>query len=152
MEEGHIIDETDKKILNVLVERSNLSLREIAKEVKVSVVTVMKRVRELEKQEIIKDYTVNLDYEKIGYEIEVIIQLRIAKGKLFEVQKKIAAFENVYAVYDITGNFDSLVIARFRSRRTMDAFLKKLQKIDLVERSHTSLVLNKIKLKNTKIV
>ena len=76
------IDETDKKIMRVLVDNSKLSLREIAKEVGVSVATVMHRVNRLEKQGVIKKYTTILDYDKIGYDVEVLIEVRISKGKL----------------------------------------------------------------------
>ena len=40
-------------------------------------------------KEIINKYTVLLDYEKLGYDAEVLIEVRISKGKLFEVEKKL---------------------------------------------------------------
>jgi Lrp/AsnC family transcriptional regulator, regulator for asnA, asnC and gidA len=143
-----VIDNTDKKILNVILENSKLSFRAIGKKVGVSVVTILKRVRNLEKEKIIKSYTAELDYEKLGYDVHVLINLRIAKGKLFEVENKIAKNQNVFAVYDATGNFDCLIIAKFKNRRSMDVFLKKIQAYDFVERTETSLILNTIKEKN----
>jgi DNA-binding Lrp family transcriptional regulator len=139
------IDDIDKKILNVILDNSKLSFRAIARKVGVSVVTVLKRVKILEREKIIKNYTSTLDYEKIGYDIHVIINLRIAKGKLFEVEAKIAKNPNVFAVYDATGNFDCLIIAKFKNRRSMDSFLKKIQTYDFVERTETSLILHTIK-------
>lgn len=142
------LDPKDKKILNILVENSRLSLRQIAKKAKVSVATVMHHVKKLEKDGIIKNYTAKLDYEKVGYDVEVIIEIRISKGKLFEVERKIAMHPNVFAVYDITGAFDAVVLARFPTRRQMDNFLKKLQTYDFVERTETKLILNTIKEEN----
>ncbi len=142
------LEETDKKILNVIIDNSRLSLREIAKRVNVSVATVMHHVKRLEKEGIIKKYTAKLDYEKAGYDVEVVIEIRISKGKLFEVEKKIAMHPNVFAVYDITGAFDAVVLARFKTRRLMDNFLKKLQTYEFVERTETKLVLNTIKEEN----
>ena len=142
------IDETDKKILNILIENSKLSLREIAKKIGLSAVTVLKRIKELERNSIIKNYSINLDYEKLGYDISVVLQIRISHGKLFEVEKKIAIHQNVFAVYDITGSFDSLVIAKFKTRKSMDLFLKKIQTYDFVERTETLLVLNTVKENN----
>ncbi len=139
------IDETDKKILRILLEDSRLSYRQIAKRIDVSVATVMNRINNLEKNKIIKNYTTIVDYEKIGYDIEVIFEVRIAKGRLFEVEEKIAGHPNVFAVYDITGDFDAAILARFQSRRQMDAFLKKLQKFPFVERTLTKVILNTIK-------
>ena len=80
------LDDLDKNILSVLLDDSRLSYRQIAKKTGVSTATVMNRMKELEK-EIIKKHTVILDYEKLGYDVEVMIEIRIAKGKLIEVEK-----------------------------------------------------------------
>ena len=145
------IDETDKKILNVLLENSKLSYREVAKKVGVSVVTVLKRVKILEKQKIINSYTTELNYEKLGYDVHIILKMRIAKGKLIEVENKIAKNPHVFAVYDITGDFDSIVIAKFKNQRSLDTFLKKIQSFDFVERTSTSFILNTIKERNVQV-
>ena len=145
------IDDINKKILNIMLENSRLSYREIAKKICVSVVTVMNRVRDLEDNGIIKEYTARLDYEKIGYDVNIIIKIRVSKGKLFEVEKKIAIDPHVFAVYDVTGNFDSIVIAKFKTRKAMDLFLKKIQTYEFVERTETILILNTIKESNVRI-
>ncbi len=139
------IDNTDKKILNVLLKKSRYSYRQIAKEIKSSVATVMHRVKALELHGVIKQYTTKIDYEKAGYDVEVMIEIRISKGKLFDVERKIAHHPNVFAVYDVTGTFDAIVLARFKNRRQMDTFLKKIQTYDFIERTETKLILNTIK-------
>ena len=95
--------------------------------------------------DIIKKYTANIDYEKLGYDIPVIIELKITKGKLFEVEKKISKNPNVSFVYDTTGELDATLIARFKTRRAMDNFLKHIQAYDFIERTNTKLILNVIK-------
>ena len=131
--------------MNILVENARLSLRQIAKKVNLSVATVMNHIKKLEKEGVIKGYTAKLDYEKSGYDIEVMIEIRISKGRLFDVEKKIAASPNVFAIYDITGSYDAVILARFPTRRQMDNFLKKLQTYEFVERTETKLILNTIK-------
>ncbi|MBI5393046.1 Lrp/AsnC family transcriptional regulator [Candidatus Woesearchaeota archaeon] len=140
-----MIDEIDKKILNVVIGNARLSLREIAKQIGYSVVTVMNRMKRLEKEKIIKEYIAHIDYEKLGYDVNIIIKIRVSKGKLFEVEKKIAIDQHVSAVYDITGDFDSIVIAKFKTRKALDIFLKKIQTYEFVERTETILILNTIK-------
>jgi len=139
------LEQTDKKILNILVENSRLSLRQIAKKADVSVATVMHHIKKLEQEKIIMGYTTKIDYEKIGYDIEVVIEIRISKGKLLDVEKKIASHPNVFAIYDITGTFDAMVLARFPTRRQMDTFLKKIQTYEFVERTETKLILKTMK-------
>lgn len=145
------MDNTDKNILNTLLQNARLSCREIAKIVGVSAVTVLKRIKSLEKQGSIKSYTAELDYEKLGYDISIIIKMRISKGRLIDVQKKIATHPNIFAVYDVTGAFDSIVIAKFKNRRRMDAFVKKIQTYEFIERTETMLILNTLKEKNIEI-
>ena len=145
------LDELDRNIMNALIEDSRLSYRQIAKKLGVSVATVMHRVNILEKDKVIKRNTSILDYEKLGYDIEVLIDVRIAKGKLMEVERKIAVDPNVFAVYDTTGDFDAVILARFHNRRKIDAFLKKIQTYDFVERTNTKLVLNTIKESQIKV-
>ncbi|MBI4739657.1 Lrp/AsnC family transcriptional regulator [Candidatus Woesearchaeota archaeon] len=138
-------DALDKKILNTLIENSRLSYRQIAKKLNVSAATVMNRANRLEKEGIIKGYAATIDYERVGYDVTIMIEIRISKGKLFEIEKRVASHPNVVAVYDHTGPFDALVIAKFKTRAQMDKFLKKLQTYDFVERTETMLVLNIVK-------
>lgn len=146
-----MIDETDKNILNTLLDNSRLSYRQIAKKTGVSVSTVMNRVNALEKEGIIKGYTAYLDYEKLGFDVSIICTLKISKGKLFEIEKKVATIPGVFAVYDHTGPKDATIVAKFKNRRTMDAFLKKIQTFDFVHSTETSVVLSTIKEKQVKL-
>ena len=139
------IDKTDVEILRVLEKNARLSLRKIAKRVGVSVATVMHRINRLEKEGVIRKYIALLDYDKLGYELEAVISVDVAKGKLFEVEKKIATDPSVHAVYDITGHFDVVVVARFKTRKSLDTFVKKIQTYAYVEKTETAIVLNTIK-------
>ncbi len=145
------INQTDKRIINALIKNSKASFRDIAKDAKCSAVTVMKKIHMMQKFGLIKKYSVVLDYEKIGFDVTVIIDVRVSKGKLFLVEKKIATHPNVMSVYDNTGEFDVSVIAKFKSRASMDLFLKNLQSYEFVERTQTKLVLNTIKEENIEV-
>lgn len=139
------IDETDKRLLNALLDNSRQSYRQVALNLGISVATVINHVGKLERENVIKGYTAVLDHEKLGYDIDAVINMKISKGKLFEVENKIAHLPSVAAVFDVTGDFDSMIIAKFRNRRGLDAFLKKIQTYDFVEGTNTILILNTIK-------
>ncbi|MFH2020878.1 MAG: Lrp/AsnC family transcriptional regulator [archaeon] len=140
-----MIENLDDKIINLLVENSRLSYREIARKLKTSVATILSHVKKLEKDGLIQRYTTQLDYYKLGYDIKVLIMMRISKGRLLDVEKKISKHSFVYAVYDLTGDYDAALLARFKNRQSMDKFLKEIQTYDFVERTHTSFILNTIK-------
>ncbi|MEK6853177.1 MAG: Lrp/AsnC family transcriptional regulator [Nanoarchaeota archaeon] len=141
----------DIEIVNILTDNARLSFREIAKKAGISVVTVINKVKELERQGVLKGYTAEIDYEKSGYDVQAIIHLQISKGKLLEVETKIAVHPGVFAVYDTTGNFDAIIVAKFKSRKSLDAFLKKIQTYDFVQRTETQLILNTIKERNVRM-
>ena len=52
---------------------------------------------------------------------------------------------NVIAVYDITGDADIVVIAKFKNTNSLSSFVKKLLEITNVENTVTHIVLNTIK-------
>ena len=139
------VDVLARKIMNLLMQNSRQSSREISKQLKTSAATVISRMQKLEKARVIKKYSALVDYEKLGYDVEVVINIKISKGKLFQVEKKIAVHPNVFAVYDITGDYDVVVLARFQNRRALDTFLKNIQTYDFVDKTHTTLILNVIK-------
>ena len=138
-------EEAERKIVNELIENSRQSFRQLAKKTGMSAVTVMNRVHELEKKGIIKGYSAVVDYEKIGYDFLAMIFVKVQKGQFRQAAEKIASHRNVSAVYDLTGETDSLVISRFQSRRSLDEFLKKIQSYDFIERTTTALVLSTLK-------
>ncbi|MGB0174663.1 MAG: Lrp/AsnC family transcriptional regulator, partial [Candidatus Poseidoniaceae archaeon] len=77
-----------------------------------------------EEMGVIKGYTVLLDAESIGWTMTVITGLRIQKGSMIDVQQQIAADPRVFAVYDVTGDYDSMVLARVRGRKDLDDLTK----------------------------
>ena len=146
-----MLDEIDKKIIKVLQDDARTSLRKISELVKVSLGTVSNRVKKIEKNGVIKGYSVILDPDQIGWELNVVIGLRIQKGRLIEIQEKIAKDSRVHGVYDVTGDFDSMVIARAKNRKDLDDLSKNVLSIDGVERSITHLVLNTVKEKTASL-
>jgi len=140
-----LLDDIDKKIIKVLEDDARTSLRKISELVDVSLGTVSNRVKRMEKNGVIKGYSVILNPDNIGWELNVVIGLRIQKGRLIEIQERIAKDSRVHGVYDVTGDFDSMVIARAKNRKDLDDLSKNVLSIDGVERSITHLVLNTVK-------
>jgi DNA-binding Lrp family transcriptional regulator len=141
-EDEYIPDATDLDILRLLQRDARLSYRLIAKELPIAAGTVHNRVKRLEKEGIIKKYSVVLDLEKLGYQLTALTLARVRGGRLKEVEEQIAQDKRVMAVYDVTGEYDMVVISRFKSRNDLDEFIKGVLTIPDIERTNTSLVLN----------
>lgn len=139
------MDDTDVKILRRLLHDARMSYRKVAEEIGVSPPTVLARVDKLEKEGIIKSYSAVLDHERLGYDLTAIIDITATKGKIFDLEKQIAKFPNVCAVYDTTGVTDMTIIAKFKSRAELSSFVKKDLSLPYVERTNTHVVLVTVK-------
>ena len=140
----HLSDK-DSELLAQLSKNGKASQRELAKETGVALGTVNSHIKQLEKNKIIKGYLAEIDPEKVGFNLTAIINLRIKKGTLMDVQASIANHSRVFGVYDVTGEWDSLILARFKDRLEMDKFIKSTLSQEYIERTSTSLVLNTVK-------
>ncbi len=138
-------DEKDEKILKHLLVDARQSARQLAHQLNVSTVTMISRIKKLEEKKIIDGYAVRLNHEVLGYDITAIIEVTTTKGKMLEIEDEIAKTENVCAVYDITGDADTLVIGKFKDRKSLSQFVKKVSCIPNVENTITHLVLNTVK-------
>jgi len=139
------LDEIDIKIISLLQEDSRLSFNRIAKELGISVGTAYNRIRGLEEKGVLKGYTAIIDPVKVGYQLTAIILIQADGKHLLNVESEIARMNNVISVYDITGEFDVAVIARFKDRFDMNKFIKALLKMPYVKRTVTNVVLNIVK-------
>jgi DNA-binding Lrp family transcriptional regulator len=139
------LNETDKKILKNLLDDARFSSRQIAKNVGVSVGTVLSRIKKMEDMGIIKGYSAILDHEKLGYELTVVTEITVSKGRLVEMENEIAKNPNVCGVYDVTGLTDAVIIAKFKSRDDLGKFTKNLLALPYIERTNTHVVLATVK-------
>jgi len=138
-------DETSNKVLSEYLRDSRQSYREVAKKVGVSSGTVASRVRELEEMGIVRRYTLLLDYERLGYELTAITEIIVSGGKMLNIGEEIAKMGQTCGVYNITGDSDIMVVGKFKTRKELSDFTKKILTIPNVERTKTHLVLNTLK-------
>lgn len=121
------------------------SARQLSQRLGVSTVTMISRIKKLEEKKIIHGYSARLNHELLGYDITAIIEIKTTQGKMMEIEHEIAKHDNVIAVYDITGDADTVVIAKFKNRKSLSLFVKSLSTIPNVENTITHIVLNTIK-------
>jgi len=139
------VEELEKKVVRALNQNSRKSFREIAKEIGTSAPVVINKIKKLEEAGAIKGYIPILDPEYFGYALMAVVALRISHGKLIEAQERIAEDPHVMAIYDVTGDWDSIVIARFKSREDLNSFIKGILAQKYVDRTVTHIVLNVVK-------
>lgn len=136
------LDDLDIDILRSLNENARKSFRDIAKELHISLTTVSNRVKAMEKAAVIQGYMPVLDPAKLGYDIMVVIGVKVIHGKIVETEKDLAKEKGVFAVFDSTGDWDAIIMARFHNRGELNTFVKKVLDHENVDRTYTQVVLN----------
>ena len=139
------IDETDKKILNLFNEDGRMSYRKISRKLDISIGTVHNRIEKLMKSGVIKKFAPVIDHSKLGYNFTTIIGVRVKGGVLRNWEDKTSHHKNVLCMYDVTGEFDAIIVARFKDTSELDEFVKNLLKEPDVQRTYTQTVLNILK-------
>ena len=142
---GHFIDELDERILKILLVEGRSSAREVGDRLHVSTSTVTTRMQRLRDRQILRGFSADLDFQKLGYELTVITEIIVSKGKLLEMEREIARFPGVCAVYDVTGEIDAIVVSKCRNREDLSRFTKELLAMPFVERTNSHVVLTTVK-------
>lgn len=143
------LDEVDRAILRALQASGNLSNADLARQISLSPAATHTRVRRLEAQGLIKQYTVLLDREKLGFDLVCFVQvtIRLHQPELVrEFPKTIGAMPEVLECYHVTGECDYLLKVITRNRTELKQFLvDKLTGHPAVGRIQTSVVLDESK-------
>ncbi|WP_181685123.1 HTH-type transcriptional regulator Lrp [Halorhabdus salina] len=132
----------DRKLINELLEDGRASLRSLADDLDVSVTTVSNHLTDLEEQGIIQGYTPKVNYDKIGYDVTAILQLKVEGSALPEVTDRLEELDQMTSVYEVTGDHDIIAIGKFADTDDMNAEIKSLLTDPEIKESNTSVVLN----------
>lgn len=139
------MDTLDKNILELLSVDGRKSYRKISRDLGVSVGTIHNRVDKLTKSGIISKFVPVIDHEKLGYHLTAIIGIEIKGGSVAHLIEKDEFKNNLLAVYDVTGQFDGILIAKFKNTFELNKFIKLLLKEEYVTKTYTQTVLNIVK-------
>lgn len=139
------MDDVDLQIISLLQEDCRLSFNKIASKLGISAGTAFNHVKNLEKNGILKSYTVIADPSKLGYSLTAIVLIQVEGGHLRDVENEIANTANVIAVYDTTGDYNAIVITKFKNGADLNTFIKNLLAMPHVRRTVTNVALSVIK-------
>ncbi len=98
-----LLDETDRKIIEELVNDGRVSFAELGRRVNLSPPTVAERVQRLERQGVITGYRAEIDPRALGYPLEAIVRVKPAPGQLARVPELAATIPQVGECHRITG-------------------------------------------------
>ena len=135
----------DRKLVNALLGDGRASLRSLADDLDVSVPTISNHLSTLEDEGIIEGYTPKVDYDKLGYDVTAVLQLKVEGSALPDVTETLRQEERMVSVYEVTGDYDIIAIGKFLDTDDMNTKIKELLTDPEVRESNTSVVLNPAK-------
>lgn len=143
------MDEKDERILDVLKENSKLSTQQISKKTSIPITTVHHRIKKLVGEGIIKRYTIDLDYKKIGKPISAYVltnvdykMLKQMKKTQQDIAKKLKLHQAIEEVSMITGITDIIIKTRVKDINELNNLIDRyIRNLDGVDRTQTLIVL-----------
>ncbi|MGA1846383.1 Lrp/AsnC family transcriptional regulator [Deferribacter abyssi] len=140
------IDEVDKQIINILIKDGRTSYADISKAVGMKPPSVIERIKKLEKEGIIKQYTTKIDYKKLGYDILAFIGISIDNAQHIEdFEVTLANFdEDIIECHHVTGDFTMILKVVTKNTETLSQLIKKIRNITGVRQTNTILVFSTI--------
>lgn len=139
------LDEIDLKILKMLQENARMPFSKIASSIGVSEATVHLRVQKLKKLGVIKSFRAIIDPAKVGKGFTAIVLLKADPMKFKEVLKEVASIDDVYEVYDVTGEYYAVLKIRASSRDALAKIIDRIGEVEGVTSTQTMIVLRTVK-------
>ena len=147
-----MLDEKDYQILEVLRDDAHLTINRMSKETLIPITTIHNRIKRLEREGVIKRYTIEIDHKKIGKEIQAYVLLTVnyslptgKKIHQMDVARSIRALPEVEEVKILTGVTDILIKIRTRNIDELNNFvINKLREIEGVDKTQTMIVINEL--------
>ncbi len=133
------------ELIKLLKENSRTSFVKLAEHFKVSETAIRKRVKKLEREGVIKKYTIEVDPRKIGFEINALIGIDTKPENYISTLEELKKMQEVISMYSASGDHMILVECWFKDSEELARFIKKLGEIKGVIRICPAIILEKIK-------
>ncbi|GGB98989.1 MULTISPECIES: Lrp/AsnC ligand binding domain-containing protein [Dyadobacter] len=133
------IDNTDLRILSLLMENAALPYTEIGKRVFVSGGTVHVRMKKLEQMGIVRGSQLIIDPAKLGWDISAFLGIYLEKSSLYEqVATELESIPEVVNIHYTTGIYSIFIKIVCRDTGHLREILHdKIQKVNGIQRTET---------------
>ncbi len=143
------LDSTDLKILRLIQENAQLTIKEIAQQISLSMTPTHDRIKRLEQEGIIEKYVTILDRKKLGNPLMVYCSITLDKQRqnhFVEFEEAIRGFPEVIDCCIVSGNYDYLIKVIAKDMEAYNAFYQqKLSSLQSVAHISSSFVMSVVK-------
>nr|WP_316641984.1 Lrp/AsnC family transcriptional regulator [uncultured Roseateles sp.] len=123
------LDRLDTQILNLLQDDATLPIRALADRVHSSPATCQRRIAQLRASGVLLKQVAIVDRQRVGRPLTVFVSVELDKQNdalLRQFEQKMAAEDQVMACYEVSGEFDFLLIVSSASMERYHAFTREV--------------------------
>lgn len=121
------MDSTDYRISEILLEDGRIPMRELAQKVAFSAPAVAERVKRLEKENVITGYKAEINYEKLGKKVNVLINVKMDAQRNEEFMEFIKTEDSIIECHHVTGPYCKILKARLEDIASLEKLIGKIQ-------------------------
>lgn len=139
-----VLDDVDRRILDLLLEDGRRSASEIGRRVSLSPAAAKRRIDRLEQRGVITGYRAVVDYESLGHTIEAFTELRFeGSTRVDEIDAAFAGLPEVVETFTMAGDPDALVRLRVADLDHLRSVIDLLRRGGRVTGTKTLIVLGR---------
>jgi DNA-binding Lrp family transcriptional regulator len=134
-----MVDQIDERILGLLEENSRMTYVEIGTIVGLSEGAVRNRIQGLVSNEIIKRFTIE---KSVSHGVRALTMIAVNPTvPTFEVSQKVDTLEGAEQLYEVTGEYDVVLVSHGSNIESINKIIEDIRKIPGVEQTNTIIVL-----------
>ncbi len=133
-----VIDNLDKKIIELLKKDSRCPFVEIANQLGVSEGTVRSRVHKMSEEGIIRGFTIKTSSKNVKALVEISIAVNTDTQC---IARELASYDGVTEVFEVTGDQDIIAIVDVESSQHLNDIIERVRRYDNILSTRTRLIL-----------
>ncbi len=138
-----ILDDIDNKILALLMDNARLPVTTIAKLLGIARTTVIARIANLEKRQVIAGYGLKLNQTMYQPAVRAYVGLSIEARTVNQLIKYLQQLPEVESLCAVSGAIDYMLTLRCASTEVLDKLLDQIGSMEGVRQTSTSIILSK---------
>ncbi len=140
------MDKIDYKILKCLESNARNKASAISNEIHLSVSAVLERIHKMEKNNVIKSYTIIVDQKKLGNDVSALMEVSLEHPKFYEsFTQAIKCNPNIVSCDYLTGDFDFMIKIVCQSSDYLEKIHREIKSLEGVSATKTHFVLKNVK-------
>ena len=142
------MNKKDQLLIRVLEKEGKLSSRKLAVKTTLPISTVHRRVRNLEKQGVVKGYRAIINYEKTDRPIPLLVFISLEEKNKKEryipanrIKQELKKIRDIHEILDVQGGrWDLIIKARMEKLRDTEDLLERIRSIQGIEELSSTII------------